>query len=157
MLKFFQKDTRKKNFLFFLFFACSWQHRYCSACKRTSAQDTEDQVCILTPPCQFSLSSPHRHTSPGISRWGIWRALNLSRCGKAHVSRRRQKPCVCCRPAVCRNGIAGFSPYIYSMISYLWFCSYALNCFDSSAFLDSKSLSVFPRCRNRSFLISSLA
>ena len=117
MLKFFQKDTRKKNFLFFLFFACSWQHRYCSACKRTSAQDTEDQVCILTPPCQFSLSSPHRHTSPGISRWGIWRALNLSRCGKAHVSRRRQKPCVCCRPAVCRNGTAGFSPYIYSMLN----------------------------------------
>ena len=111
---FLRKIWKRKTFLFFFF--CLQSAVLLPFClQKTSARDTENQVCILTPPCQFSLSPPHHHTSPGISRWGIWRALNLPRCGKAHISRHRQKPCVCCRSVVYRNGITGFSPYIYSM------------------------------------------
>lgn len=46
MLKFFQKDTRKKNFLFFLFFAGSRQCYCPSACKRP-------QPGILKTKCAF--------------------------------------------------------------------------------------------------------
>lgn len=85
----FSERYEKEKLFYFSFFCLQSAVLLPFCLQKTSARDTENQVCILTPPCQFSLSPPHHHTSPEFLAEGFEERL-LAALRQSHIPRHRQ-------------------------------------------------------------------